>query len=569
MKNKKFIAYMLVILMFASLMSGCVHKTNNTYSKFLTIDVFDSQANVEGIQSGWFAKIVRDRFNMELNIIQGASETVFSSRFAAGKIGDIIITSSYNNILQNMVDAGLVLDMSDYLSSDGVMEHFNSQINALNSTLKQKGIYALPSQLTNSTATTPSEGDYPTYGAFLRWDYYSELGYPKISTLEDLLPIIAKMQENHPTSDSGKPTYGFSLFPSWDNNMMTAIKQPCCFYGYDEYGFVLANAEGSDFQNILDKDSLYVRSLHFYNEAYKLGLMDPESRTQNYNQVADKFSDGQILFSPWPWLAQPAYNTAAHVADGKGFAFVPIEDELIYSNGINAHGNYTTVIAVGSTCEDPQRVVDFIEWLYSDEGAMCNGANSQMGTAGPEGLTWEMVNGEPVLTDFGRKALYGEVVNVPEEYGGESWLSGISILNYKPLTEAECNSRGVPFYYSSWDSVKRAGLNPVEKSWSDYYGSRSAMEYLNSNNQLTVSVGTNYYPTKESSELTTIRSQCADTIIQYSWNMVFCDTSEDFDKLYTDLVNKTTYLGYPQVLEYDMINAKNQAQIKKEILANE
>ena len=32
---------------------------NSKYEEFLTVDVFDSQANYQGIQSGWFAKIVK------------------------------------------------------------------------------------------------------------------------------------------------------------------------------------------------------------------------------------------------------------------------------------------------------------------------------------------------------------------------------------------------------------------------------------------------------------------------------------------------------------------------------
>ena len=71
--------------------------------------------------------------------------------------------------------------------------------------------------------------------------------------------------------------------------MMNAIKQPCCFYGYDEYGFVLSKADGSDFQNILDADSLYMRVLRFYNKAFQMGLIDPDSPTQNYSDVSNKF----------------------------------------------------------------------------------------------------------------------------------------------------------------------------------------------------------------------------------------------------------------------------------------
>ena len=58
------------------------------------------------------------------------------------------------------------------------------------------------------------------------------------------------MQEAVPTSDSGKPTYALSFFKDWDGNMMNNAKQPTCYYGYDELGFVLAKADGSDYQDI-------------------------------------------------------------------------------------------------------------------------------------------------------------------------------------------------------------------------------------------------------------------------------------------------------------------------------
>ena len=55
-------------------------------------------ANYQGIQSGWFAKIVKDKFNMELNIIApnvaGGGDTLFQTRSAAGDLGDLILTNA-------------------------------------------------------------------------------------------------------------------------------------------------------------------------------------------------------------------------------------------------------------------------------------------------------------------------------------------------------------------------------------------------------------------------------------------------------------------------------------------
>ena len=47
------------------------------------------------------------------------------------------------------------------------------------------------------------------------------------------------------------------------------------------------------------------------------------------------------------------------------------------------------------------------------------------GNCGPEGLTWEMKDGKPVLTDFGVKAFVDidESLKVPDEWGRvKKWM---------------------------------------------------------------------------------------------------------------------------------------------------
>ena len=560
------------VIMIVLLSAGCAHSSSSgddntsVYRDFLTIDVYDPSANYEGIQSGWYASVIKAKFNMELNIISpsisGDSDNLFESRFAAGNVGDIIICPVKGDYLQRLVDGGLIMNMDTYIEGAALYNRYSASINALNRELASDGIYAIPSSISSASPDTPSESYAPTFGTYLRWDYYAEMGYPEINTLEDLLPILADMQAAHPYSDSGAATYAFSLFKDWDNNMMNAIKQPCCFYGYDEYGFVLSKADGSDFQNILDSDSLYMRVLHFYNKAFKMGLIDPDSPTQTYSDVSDKFADGQILFSPWPWLAQPAYNTSDNLNSGKAYMFVPIDDELIYSYGSRTTGSFESAIAIGAGATDPVRMSNFIDWLYSTEGIMTSCADSPQGTAGIEGLTWQMTAFGPELTDFGVKVFYSKDTLMPEEYGGGKWMDGICRLNYKPVSNAECSPDGYPYYFSTWDSVIALKQSDIEKDWSSHIGSQSVIDYLQDNNALIVSPSVSYKATKETTELSTIRVQCASAITEYSWKMVFAADDTEFNSLYSDLINRTTALGYSQIYDYDLTNAKGEAEAK-------
>ena len=65
-----------------------------------------------------------------------------------------------------------------------------------------------------------------------------------------------------------------------------------------------------------------------------------------------------------------------------------IADMSIYSYGCSEYGNQKSIIAIGANAQDPERMADFIDWLYSSEGISANGVFSIAQTAGPEGLAW-------------------------------------------------------------------------------------------------------------------------------------------------------------------------------------
>ncbi|WP_062377487.1 extracellular solute-binding protein [Demequina pelophila] len=535
----------------------------------ITIDVFSGLANYMGMQTGWFAQVVKDKFNMNLNIIApnvaGGGDTLYNTRVAAGDLGDLIVTDKGTR-MNELIQGGLLLDMADYYPAMEHVAEFDTAVQHLNE--GTDGVYATPTQVSSLLPTQSSEGFDPTFGPFIRWDLYAELGYPEIDTLEDLLPVLKGMQELHPTTENGQTVYPLSLFKDWDGNMMVTGKQPTTFYGYDEVGFVLAKADGSDYQSIIDSDSEYIRTMRFYYEANQMGLMDPESTTQNYDTLFSKFQNGQVLFSWWPWLGQSAFNTDANTSAGKGFMIAPLKDMEIFSYGAEAYGG-DQVIAIGSQAEDPERMAAFIDWLYSPEGTYMN--NSQtMGAAGPEGLTWEIAeDGEPALTDFGLEVFLGGDATVPEEWGGGSYIDGTSALNVSAvLPEDTDTATGLPFSYKSWPSYQEHTETALHADWSEHMGgAMTTMEYLEQNDAVLVAPGASFTTPTDSSEIETLRNQIKDVVVTYSWQLVFAQDDAQFESLLADLQSKAEGLGFAQVLEVDMANAKAQNDARLAITA--
>ncbi len=577
---KKVLGLTLSGAMIVSSMTGCgsssgtsgTEVSNEKYPETLTVDVFDSQANFQGLQTGWFAKIVKEKFNMELNIIApnvaGGGDTLYQTRSANGNLGDLIITNLDKSRLKDMVTAGLVLDMTDYIGGCENLQGYKEAIDSASALAETEGTWAVPSEISNQSATDPCEATEPTNAPSIRWDLYGEIGYPEIGTLEDLIPIMSDMQEAA-RADGDQNIYAFSLFKDWDGDVMQNASALCALYGYEPMGFVMSKVDGSDAQSIIDEDGIYMRSLKFLYEANQAGIVDPESTTQNFDTLQTKYKDGQVLYSLWPWLGAGQYNTSENTAAGKGFATAAIDDMQCLSYGSMPDGKMEAGIMVGSQAKDPQRMVDFIDWLYSPEGIMAS-ATQTGGTCGPEGLTWELQDGEPVLTDFGVEAFVdidSDLV-VPDEWGGGTWKDGVSALNFKAVGVVDTNpDTGICYNYQRWDDYQERIATKLSEDWSTHNDdSLSAIEELDNKGLLLVLPGTDYSTPEYSTDISTIKEQCKQVIVEYSWKMVFASDDSDFEEQYAKMKETVTGLGYDDVLAVDMANSSDKASAIKDLL---
>ena len=64
-----------------------------SHDKEITIDNYNVAANYQGVQSGWFGKLLKDKFNITLNILapQVAGDALYQTRISSGTLGDLIV----------------------------------------------------------------------------------------------------------------------------------------------------------------------------------------------------------------------------------------------------------------------------------------------------------------------------------------------------------------------------------------------------------------------------------------------------------------------------------------------
>lgn len=128
---------------------------DSSSAELYQVEMFNTYANYMGVQSGWYGKIIKDKFNIELNIIApniaGTGDALYQTRTAAGNLGDIIVQPQ-----ARMVDcqkAGLLLDISPYLEDAPNLQKLDAGIQNLAKLIGGDGIYAIPGRVSTSAAS--------------------------------------------------------------------------------------------------------------------------------------------------------------------------------------------------------------------------------------------------------------------------------------------------------------------------------------------------------------------------------------------------------------------------------
>jgi putative aldouronate transport system substrate-binding protein len=515
----------------------------------ITLNVFSNLANFNGLQQGWFAKVAKDKFNIKLNIMGGGQQKE-ATMLASGDLGDIQVAVN----IKDAIKAGLLLDWN----KNGLLDKYGQDIKkyagqALEANSKQFGggtaIYGIGQNV--GSGSGPSEGADMTFGPQIRWDLYQKLGSPQIKTLDDYLTVLKQMQQLSPKSDSGKPTYGFSLWQDWDGDGSMNVGAIAQLYGYSEGdGFnkndlILTKANEAKWQPLLDDNSYYMKGVKFFYDANKMGLLDPDSLTQKYADVSNKYKDGQILFSQFSW-ASSSFNTDEHKSAGKGYAFVPFGDEQMVSTGFTPYGGnwYWTI---GAKTKYPERVMQFLDWLYTPEGVMES-------NYGPKGLIWDIKDGKPTLTDFGYKAVTGSA-KMPDEYGGGQYSDGFFQANNSTISKSMINPEtGEPYDYAMWTSYLNHNPDPVTKSWRDAMGALTVRDYVVKNNKVAVApaYASTQAPVEQPADIKQKNSEVGKVIKEYSWKMMFAKDDNEFNSLKQQLITKAKGLGYDDVVKWDV-----------------
>ena len=119
---KRFLCSVLCLAMLLSCMA--LPMTQAEELPYYEIDVFSQNANFAGLQSGWFGKLIKDKFNIGLNItatnLEGGASKL-ATLMVEGDLGDLLNFASVTSAdFTDARDLGLLFDMNqgDFLEKN-------------------------------------------------------------------------------------------------------------------------------------------------------------------------------------------------------------------------------------------------------------------------------------------------------------------------------------------------------------------------------------------------------------------------------------------------------------------
>lgn len=519
------------------------------HDETLTIEVYDVAANYQGMQTGWYAKEIKDRFNIELNIVapqvSGDAASLYQTRCASGDLGDIIILD--NADMQDCVDVGLIADISEDLPNYENLMKYEEQISlfndAINEVIGKEGVYAIPAEM-NSNGPTEYKEDTVAIMPRLEWDHYVEVGAPEMKNLDDLLDTLKKIQDAYPTNEAGDKTYALSLWPDWDNTSIENVNQLTKWYGQEVNGSILLGTDNS-ITPLTDKDGAYYKMLKFLYKANQMGLVDPDSATQDWNAACDKMRQGRVHLFWYNWQ-YGFWNSPAKGEARQNYRGIPLEDLNIYQASDTYYGD-GRAWAVGSNVsdEDKARILEFMDWLCSPEGL-------NMQHIGQEGFIYTVNDdGTYTLTDAGMTR-FADDPQVPEELGGGSWTDGNNQVNQWLVASIEMNPEtGETFGSDYWASFLEKNNTATNKEWSEKFGSETEVSYLEENGMLNPVPSVNLVLPIDTTDIALIRSQCGDQVKATSWQAIFASDDAEFDQMWDEMCVTLEGLGWDQLVEFD------------------
>jgi len=353
--------------------------------KLTAIHSHTAFGNIPFVEDDKVIEYIEKKFNIDFELTfvpstaAGGVYEKLNMLISSGEIPDLMIANPTaigltSEIYRSLISAGKLIEMKKYISK-GSQRYPNLAKNVYDEEAdryfaeKDGKIYCIPRFY----------GQWP-HAYYIRADWLEVLGLKKPETLDELREVLRKFVKEDP---DGKGNVGLTTGGIW-----WLLHIYAGFTGVQGYG-ILNGEIVSQWEMPAQKEAMkYVHTL------YKENLLDKDILTgMGSGEDRSKFSSGRagVLIVDSGFLNSIDKALSEYKPSAKAdFLAADLRGPNFIARG--GAGKFFEAISVSTGCKDPERALDLLEWLLTDEG-------KDIWNNGVEGVHYTIKDGKKVYNE--------------------------------------------------------------------------------------------------------------------------------------------------------------------------
>lgn len=464
-------------------------------------------------------KITQDT-GVNINFItpKGNETEKFNALISSDTLPDIITLGWWEPQIDEMIEQGMVYALNELADEyDPYFWEVTTKQVCDWYTREDGNIYCYP----NSSYLAEDYEKYDNIGSnqtfLVRKDIYEAIGSPDITTPEGFMEAVRKAAEMFPEVDGqplipiGAHAFTFKGCDSFDQFLQNFLAVP-----YER--------DGKYYDRYTDEE--YIRWLKVFRQLGEEGYLKEDIFIDQRTQMEEKIEKGLYFCMLYQRTDLDVQQKIRYKNDPNS-VYIAVDgpknsrgdDYVLPGTGISGW----TVTLISKNCQNPDRAIELFSYLISEEGQKAI-------YLGVEGVTYDMVDGEPIIKEDVLELLNTDRKEYDRIYGGDDayWMFQNNVMQLK------------------WNPPLSAPLGQMAQ-WTYPY-----THYLE---QYTVDLDVNS------------KLGYADMKIKELWGgvlprLLLAPSEEEFDRIFAEYVEKREELGFAQVMEE---KTKEMIKIKEKL----